>query len=39
MGYHRRLFVSIDYDWQEKSEYATRKNELGLRYLSADRLR
>jgi hypothetical protein len=39
MGYHRRLFVFVNYDWQEKSEHATPKNKLGLRCLSADRLR
>ena len=40
MGYHRRVFVFASTTvWQEESEYATRKNELTLRYLSADRLR
>ena len=39
MGYHRRLFVFIDHGWQEKREYATRKNEHALHHLSADRVR
>ena len=38
MELHRRLFVFINYRLQEKSEYATWKNELALRCLSADRV-